>query len=343
MEHLQDSTVKTNDDRSFPSAVPCYRCGYDVRAHPQDANCPECGGSVAESRRWVAIPRRPAWKDSDPRWRRRILAGVWVLVLFPLMDMLQKSGLASHLFVPTIWGFGPNSLDQTFLCNSGVYPIIVFCIGAVLLFSRERGRRGSQLDWTRRWGIMCSYVVALLSAAVTLFVPALVLVGISGLFLDLPVKYQPSETGVLVELSTRYLRYGPNPTNVTYRVLVMFSSVAILLACVPLWEALCSRGPKSVARIILAPLAIFALVHVAQAGKALFSPPTWGDAFYLLGTYFRPAVLVWNSRFGAPQNMLDFEVECVKWCVVFAVAVWLCIAQLAARRKTVADQGKKGS
>ena len=64
--------------------LPCHRCGYDLRAHPPDGQCPECGASVAESRRLAAIPLRPAWRDSDPRWRRRILAGAWVLVLLPL-------------------------------------------------------------------------------------------------------------------------------------------------------------------------------------------------------------------------------------------------------------------
>src|SRR5258707_3351024 len=68
--------------------LPCHICGYDLRAHPQDGKCPECGASVAESRRLAANPRRPAWRDSDPRWRRRMLAGVWILVLVPLMDLL---------------------------------------------------------------------------------------------------------------------------------------------------------------------------------------------------------------------------------------------------------------
>ena len=59
----------------------CDRCGYDLRAHPEDGKCPECGMSVAESRRMAAIPVGRPGRDSDPRWRRRMLAGVWVLVL----------------------------------------------------------------------------------------------------------------------------------------------------------------------------------------------------------------------------------------------------------------------
>src|SRR5437763_16445075 len=74
--------------------LPCYRCGYDLRAHSQDGKCPECGASVAESRQMASIPRRPAWRDSDPRWRRRMLVGTWVLVLLPLIDALKAFGWA---------------------------------------------------------------------------------------------------------------------------------------------------------------------------------------------------------------------------------------------------------
>src|SRR5580700_12346543 len=120
MEQLGD--FKTDGERVLPAELACYRCGYDLRAHPEDGKCPECGGSVAESREWAKVPRRPAWKDSDPRWRRRMLAGVWVLVLVPLMDGLQKTGWASLLRVPTLLHYGPVTLDDTELCTGGVYP-----------------------------------------------------------------------------------------------------------------------------------------------------------------------------------------------------------------------------
>src|SRR5687767_4909310 len=63
----------------------CRVCGYNLCAHPDDGKCPECGESVAESRRWAAVPRRPKWRDSDPRWLRRMLVGTWSLVLLLLM------------------------------------------------------------------------------------------------------------------------------------------------------------------------------------------------------------------------------------------------------------------
>jgi hypothetical protein len=274
-----------------------------------------------------------------------MLAGVWVLVLIPLMDVLQRSGWASLLSVPNFWGYGSLTLDDTFMCALGVYPPILFCIGAVLLFSRERGRRASTMDWTRRWGIICSYVVMLLSAALRLFLPALVLAGISAAFISMPLENQPRVTRLFVELSTRYLRYGPYPKESSYCVLVTFSSITILLACVPLWEALCSSGLKRVAKILLAPLALFSLINIAQAGWVIFgySPLSRTDAFYLLGPYFRPALLVrdttgytwglsWALLMLQPPLHL-FVVEAAKWCIILAIAVWLSIAQLAARQK----------
>lgn len=322
---------------SISDELLCNHCGYDLRAHAEDGICPECGGSVSEAREWAAIPRRPAWKDSDARWRRRVLAGIWVLALIPLMDVLQKFGWASRLPVPTLLDYGPVALNDTCLWTMGVYPPILFCIGAVLLFSKERGRHLSRMDWTRRWGIICTYVVMVLSTALKLFLPALVLAGISALFMSMPLKYQPSVTGLFAEVSTRYLRYGPYPKDITYCVLVVFSSITILLACVPLWEALCGSGLRRAAKILLAPLALLALMNIGQAGAAAigYSPLSRTDPFYPVGTYFRPALLVWNATgpFTPQPEMGLFLVEAVKWFIVFAIAVWLSIAQLAAWRK----------
>src|SRR3954469_9898860 len=95
--------------------IPCQRCGYDLRAHPPDGLCPECGASVTEARRLAAIPLRPAWRDSDPRWRRRMLAGMWILVLLPLMDALKAFGWASRLPGPTVLDYRGTvrTLDET--------------------------------------------------------------------------------------------------------------------------------------------------------------------------------------------------------------------------------------
>src|SRR6476659_4826941 len=122
----------------IPVDLSCHRCGYDLRAQPRGGKCPECGESVAESRRVGAVPLRPAWGDSDPRWRRRVLAGAWVLVLLPLMQVLKASHLAAGVIVPSIIpSRGIMTLDDTLLGFDGVYEPLVFCIGVVLLFSRE--------------------------------------------------------------------------------------------------------------------------------------------------------------------------------------------------------------
>ena len=321
--------------------LPCHLCGYDLRAHPLDAKCPECGASVAESRRLAAIPRRPDWRDSDPRWRRRMLAGAWMLVLLPLMDALHAFGWASSMPVPNVWGYGAvRTLDDTFLCDPGghlsVYPPLVFCIGVVLLFSKERGRRRARLDWTRRWGVLCSYVVLLLSAAPVLFLSAYVLVGIAAIFQSMPLKYQPPVTRLFVEVSAGYLRYGPYPKPIVSVVLVAFSSVAILLACIGLFDALRSSGSKRAAAILLAPLALFSLMHLAQVGRYClgFSGATSAD-FFNYEVYFRPQVL--EGMAGVPfmprASGSEIFVEAAKWCIVLGIAVWLSIAQLAAWRR----------
>jgi hypothetical protein len=316
----------------------CYRCGYDLRAHPEDGVCPECGGSVAEARQWAAIPRRPAWKESDPRWRRRMLAGVWVLALIPLMDVLQKLGLDSHIPVPMLLSNVPATLDNSLLSNLDLYPSILFCIGVVLLFSKESRRRASGFDWTRRWGIICTYVVALLIAVLKLLVIALVMAGISNIFMSMPPKNQPAITRTLVELSTRWLRYGPNPKDTIYCVLITFSSITILLACIPLSQALCGTGSKGAAKILLAPLALFALANIAQAGGTIigYSRLSFGDPFYMLGPFFRPAILVWNELTIAvtpPEKLRLVIVEAVKLSTILAIAVRLSIGQLTARRR----------
>jgi threonine synthase len=37
----------TTHPTEISTELPCHRCGYDLRAHPPDGKCPECGESVA--------------------------------------------------------------------------------------------------------------------------------------------------------------------------------------------------------------------------------------------------------------------------------------------------------
>ena len=332
----------TDHTGSTPVDLPCHVCGYDLRAQPGDGKCPECGASVAESRRWAAIPRRPAWRDSDPRWRRRVLAGAWVLVLLPLMDVLLLFEWASGVPVPGL--FKPvgtiRTLDDTLLSFRGVYHPLVFCIGVTLLFAKERGRRPGPLDWTRRWGVVCTYVVLLLSAAQVLFVGALVLAGIAAVFQSMPLENQPRVTPWLAGVSTGYLRYGAQASDASAVVLVAFSSAAVGLACIPLFDALRSSGPKRLAAVVLAPLALFALVHVAQAGRycAGRSYVRSTDVSYY-AVYFWPELLVrgvggFSAGPGGSGSVPGAAfVEAAKWCSILAAAVWLSVARLTARRR----------
>jgi hypothetical protein len=333
--------VMTNHTPEMSADLLCDRCGYDLRAHPDSAKCPECGQSVAESRRLATMPRRPAWRESDPRWRRRMLAGAWILVLLPLMDLMEKFGWASSVPVPAIFHFPESgcTLADTFLCGVPVYQLLLFCMGVVLLSSKERGRRSSKLDWTGRWGIICSYLTLLLGAAPIFFISALVLVGIAAVFMSMPLKYQPGVTKFFVAVGAAYLRYGPQPKNISVAVRLAFSSVTILLACVPLYDALRSSGPKRFAAALLAPLALFSLIRIAQAVYSVGPFIPNGVNLYHYELYFRTGSLA--EAIGAlatgahvPGSLLgDFFVEIAKWCIVLAIAVWLSIAQFAAWRR----------
>jgi hypothetical protein len=316
--------------------LPCHHCGYDLRAHPRDGVCPECGASIAESVRLAAIPRRPAWRDSEPRWRRRMLAGIWILVLLPLMDVLQGFNWTASIPVPTILDYrGALTLNETFLGASQLYQPLVFCIGVVLLFSKERGRRPSSLDWTRRWGIISSYITLLLTAAEMLLTSALVLGGIAALFLDMPPKYQPRVTQLFVDISTNFLRYGPQSSWASGMVHVAFSSIAMLLACVPLFNALRSSGPKRLAAMLLAPLAAFALMHLGQVGMHFAIPSVvTADDVWRYRTYFAPAILV-TGMTQLPTYLnawASLSAEALKWCLVLTIAIQLTIAQRIAHR-----------
>jgi hypothetical protein len=258
---------------------------------------------------------------------------------------LQVSGWASSVPVPDVFDSRGTvrTLDDTLLCYPGVYQPLIFCIGVVLLFAKERGRRRGRLDWTRRWGVLCSYVALLLSVAQILYLCAMVMTGIAAVFLARPPEYQPPVTQLFVDVSTAYLRYGPQPKDVSGVVLVAFSSIAVLLACLPLFDALRSSGPKRLAAVVLAPLALFALMYLAQAGRYFVA---WGFApvadLLPYGVYFRPELFVRRIA-GLPAGPgVSGPVsagEAAKWCIVLAIAVWLSIARLPAwwqREKTSA-------
>ena len=256
-----------------PASLLCLHCGYDLRATPAEGNCPECNTPVSESVAFAAIPVRPAWKDSDPRWRRRIVAGLWVLALMPLVPALQYLEIGRQIVVPFRL-YGPESgqrLGESFLIHS--YDFILFSVGFVLLFARERGRRRARLDWTKRWGVVGCYFVAIAGAATWTLITSLVLVGITALHYSLPPENQPASTEFMASLSTMGVRYFPQTSDFGYALLPMASALVVLLACVPLRDALRSslptRRPSAIAVIVLLPLWLTASITVGYLAVML--------------------------------------------------------------------------
>jgi hypothetical protein len=320
----------------------CHRCGYDLRAHPPDAKCPECGTSVAESRRMAAMPRRPAWQESDPRWRRRMVAGVWILALLPLWDAVRLAESISNLPIPNVLGLHtPLVLSESFLSDMSSYLYVMFCIGVVLLFSKERGRRPGRLEWTRRWGVLCTYVVFLLNVVRVLSLYAIILAVIYRTLMSIPPRYQPEETQLFARVCSACFHYVPLAPDSLGAVIVAFSSVVVLLACVPLFDAMCSCGSKRLAIALLSPLAAFALVDLCQFGKFCLGLTVRSRVeFILVPTYFRPYLLVEGpAQFGGVHWFTwesptgEFAAEAVKWCSVLAIAILLSIAQFRAWRR----------
>ena len=323
---------------SDAATLPCARCGYDLRATPADGVCPECGEMVAEAVRVAAIPVRPAWADSDPRWRRRMLAGVWVLTLMPLLPVLQASGLAESVPLPLPFDYynTVTAVDHTLLVM--LYPWLGFCTGVVLLFARERHRRAGRLDWTRRWGVIGSYVVLLLGFSTFTLLLGLVSIGIAALFLTLPPDNQPPVTDLMIALETGLIYYAPQASDVAVTVLAASSAFLMLLACAPLYAALRSSGLRRLAVVPLATLAAIALFQVGSATWFAFNRPVSFNLQAPPGFFFQPAALVgyaaslltgsstwWTPWFAAG--------EAAKWLAITTTALWLTGAQVRSWRR----------
>lgn len=329
------------------SALPCHRCEYDVRAQPEDAACPECGASVAESRRIGPLVRRPAWHESDPRWRRRMIAGAWMLAAVPLMSMLKTFGWARAIHTPIFYSAqAGQTLDDSFIVNVDGY--LVFCVGVALLFAKERRRRRNPFDWTRRWGVVSSYVILLLGSLGTVYFSALVMTGIAAMFQSCPPQYAPAITPLLARLSTAYLRYGPQPARMADATIACASSTAILFACVSLFEALRSTGRRAatttLAAIALLPLALAGAAQLVEAiGYGLGAGVELID-FYGRLYFFSPNALA-RGLVDLSQNGLTrrLVIELCKWFACLAIALWLTGAQIAAyaRRRGPAGEAAR--
>ncbi len=349
-------TVTAAPPADPPVAIECHRCGYDVRAQPTDGRCPECNAPVAESRAWAAIPRRPSWRDSDPRWRRRIIAGMWALTLVPLIEVLSAGGLATHIHVP---GFFVSAgwtrpLDQTLIGDglTQIYSASLFCIGLALLSTTERGRRPHPLDWTRRWGLFLLTVHVFLHFIELMFAASLVMVGITAVFQSMPPEHEPAITPWLRAISTNFLIYGPYPGNMVDVVWPLTVLVAVLFVGASLYKAMRSVGPRWLAIAAIVSLGLFAVgelvwvlaAAIVAAGDLLAGKVVSIAAFEK--SFIRPLSVFGAFYFRSYQLMP--VVETVKWMLVAAITLWITSAQIAvwrtrrSRPSAWRDPGKPG-
>jgi hypothetical protein len=260
-----------------------------------------------------------------------MLAGVWVLVLMPALAVLKTVGWTAETPAPTFFAVqAGQSFEKSFL--SYVYVYLTFCMGVVLLFAKEQHRQHAAFDWTRRWGVISSYGVLVLGFVQIAFIPALVILGIAALLQSLPRSQQPAVTDWFVTLSTRYIWHGPHPSTLSQASLTGFSAIVVLLACVPLFNAMRSSGPRVLALALLVPLALAAAMQFAYAGVSAVAPNAiketsiYGYSYYLnvamLGAGFERASGLAQGR--------EFIGEAIKWLALLAIAIWLTIAQIAA-------------
>ena len=275
-----------------------------------------------------------------------MVAGTGCLALLLLLCGGQILGWHAAIPVPRLFDFHGviASLDDTLF--EFVYQPILFSIGVVLLFSPERGRRPARLDFTRRWGIAASYVVFILGLSGTTLLGGLVTIGIAAVFLSIPGAFQPPSTLFFVKLGTGLMWYGPHSNHVASVLLPVLSAVAILLACIPLRDALRSSGPRMPATILFVALALPAVCQIGYLGyevagnlfsqaPALFGSHYYGDLTYPY--YFSPNPTLQQAQVfsvaAESPSLLRIGIEFLKWGGFLTAAVWLGIAQVAAWRR----------
>lgn len=78
-------------DPTLFSDIPCAFCGYDLRGLPPAGQCPECGGSIADSLAQVVVERARIGDglqpSIDPRWRQTLLYAVGAALLAALIPI----------------------------------------------------------------------------------------------------------------------------------------------------------------------------------------------------------------------------------------------------------------
>ncbi|MEM7807530.1 MAG: hypothetical protein AAF561_05415 [Planctomycetota bacterium] len=320
----------------------CDRCGYDLRATDPDGICPECGYAVADSIEAAKLPHRPAWRDSDPRWRRRMLAGCWVLVLLPLVDLLNDSGLAAKIATPAFfeYGFHTRPLSESLFYFNNT-PFFV-AIGLAFLFYRENGRKWLPLDWTRRTGVLCVLVFAYVAFGDWVAIPALVGLSVTSTFQSLPLDLQPPITPFLGDSGYYVTKLFVWDYNIGIAVVIVLAGLTMLLAAHRLSIALrAAASSRLVAALILSPIALSAVLNIAMAW------PVWKDVHSPFGTTAYEIVkkVPWSPMGFSPDLISEAVLslrtpslllspgmftlmELLKWGSLLVITTWLTTAQI---------------
>jgi hypothetical protein len=272
-----------------------------------------------------------------------MLAGVWLLVMVPLADVVNVFGWADKVLMPSLYGslLAGQTLRDTILFDIQVYQSLVLCMGLALLFSVESGRRRGRLDWTRRWGVLGCFAVLLLTAVDVLFLTALVTAGIAAVLMSIAVDYQPGVTQLFVNLGYGYLKYGPPGGITAWLTLGVFSSLTVMLACAPLYDALRATVRKEKLWAAMTPpmlLMLLALVCLADTAKNLLGlapaiRPVPPAAYYFdPQSLIRSLASVWRGKSFLALLTIANLTELAKWGSVLSIAVWLTVAQFLAWR-----------
>ena len=323
----------------------CDRCGYDLRATPADGVCPECGMAVEDSIELAKLPVRPRWRDSDPRWRRRMVAGAWLLALIPAMDVLEQIGWSERIMLPALFEGGLRPLSETFFSTFWTLPYLLYCTGFALLLTPESERRRGRFDWTRRWGMIGLSLVVMLGFLELMIVPALVGLGVTALFFTLPLSHQPEMAELLgtvsIELLCLPLQGG---TDQSFAALLAISGLVVIFACVRLFDALRSIGPWWLAAALLSLLVIPMTLQVVAAALFFVEHPRAEDLpiapFFVepWNLVFEIVTLYYDAM--SPSAVtLHGMVEMVKWFGIVTFATCLTVAQIHARW----TRGSKGA
>ena len=323
-------------------ALTCPTCGYDLRRQPAEGVCPECAAPVAEAARVAALPAAPAWRESDPAWRRRVLTGLWVIVLLP------SPHLAAMLAGPRqSWGSAAvgRAWSRCYVESyvHMVYPLLGATVGFALLFARERGTRprlipgrgarAPRTAWLRRVAVAAVTIMLAAGVGAIMGVTLLVAVGI-----DRQLNF-PGNPG--------FRRFALWYANVLGEPLHWLAQAAASAAAVLAFAVLFITLRRANARLLApATLAVGTLLALTQAAADALRAvwPTrrldhWRPLFGSYQGFFEPEAVAWfvtggTTGFGDARFTVVWwaagGLEAAKWGLFLLIAARLTTARTAA-------------